>query len=140
MLAFAPNTETTPIVVDRFYWRLFGRVPGPDRPPQPVAVAGTVKQPFYAPQGEVAGAVLEDGTVVLLPEGISGGAEGLRDLLKSGARLAAEGTGMPAADGGEGGEAAASLVAERLGEDRASLRPVVPPAAASAPPAAAPPR
>jgi len=62
--------------------------------------------------------VLDDGTVVTVPPGT---ADALRDLLRPGARLAAEGRGVA----GEGGRAVA---AERIGENAESLRPV-PPAA-----------
>ncbi len=121
MLAFAPNAETTPMVVERLYWRLFGRQP--QEQPERVAAAGTVKQPYYAPQGETAGAVLEDGTVVLLPQGA---AEGVRDLLRPGARLAAEGPGTA-------GETGRALLADRIGESASALRPVPPgPAPAAA--------
>ncbi|MBV1799531.1 hypothetical protein [Siccirubricoccus sp. G192] len=126
MLAFAPNGDATPVVVDRFYWRLAGRQPVEQA--VRLAVAGTVKQPYYSPQGEVAGAILEDGTVVLLPQGA---AEGFRDLLKPGAKLAAEGLGQAS-------ETGRALLAERLGETAEALRPVpaTPAGPAAAPPAA----
>lgn len=114
MLAFAPATDATPMVVERFYWRLSGRQPLD--PGTRVRFAGTVRQPYLAPQGEVAGAILEDGTVVLLPQGA---AEGFRDLLKSGAKLAAEGIGQD-------GEAGRAVLADRIGEAAGSLRPVPP--------------
>lgn len=116
MLAFAPNAEASPVVVERFYWRLLGRAATEQA--ERLSVAGTVKAPYFAPQGEVAGAVLEDGTVVTVPPGT---AEALRDLLRPGARLAAEGRGVA-------GEAGRALAAERIGEDAAHLRPVPPPA------------
>jgi hypothetical protein len=116
MLAFAPNNETEPVVVERFYWRLLGRAALDQA--ERVSVAGVVKAPYFAPQGEVAGAVLEDGTVVTIPPGT---AEPLRDLLRPGARLAAEGRGV-ATDAGK------ALAAERIGENADALRPVPPPA------------
>jgi hypothetical protein len=122
MLAFAPNGEATPAVVERFYWRLSGRQLR--EPAVRLQVSGTVRQPYYSPQGEVAGAILEDGTVVLLPQGA---AEGFRDLLKQGARLTAEGPGQE-------GEAGRALLADRLGENSGAMRPV-PPAASAAGPA-----
>jgi hypothetical protein len=116
MLAFAPSSDATPTVVERLYWRLSGRQ-GMDRA-GPVAIAGTVKQPYYAPQGDIAGAILEDGSVVLLPQGA---VEAFRDLLKPGAKLAAEGMG-------QAGEAGRAVLAARLGEAPEALRPVpVPP-------------
>lgn len=116
MLAFAPNNEASPVVVERVYWRLLGRAALEQA--ARMTVAGTVKAPYFAPQGEIAGAILDDGTVVTVPPGT---AEALRDLLRPGARLAAEGRGVA----GEGGRAVA---AERIGENAESLRPV-PPAA-----------
>lgn len=116
MLAFAPASDQTPMVVDRFYWRLGGRQP--QEQAVPLAVSGTVKQPYFAPQGETAGAILEDGTVVLIPQG---SADAVRDLLKPGAKLAAEGTGQE-------GEAGRALLATRLGADPGALQPIPPPA------------
>ncbi|MCB4822291.1 hypothetical protein [Roseicella aerolata] len=115
MLAFAPGSDATPTVVERFYWRLGGRLP--EERATRLAVAGTVKQPYYAPQGEVAGAILEDGTVILVPQGM---AEGMRDLLRPGAKLAAEGMGQE----GEGGRA---LLASALGDQPGTLKPLPPP-------------
>ncbi|MDO9711180.1 hypothetical protein [Paracraurococcus lichenis] len=115
MLAFAPASDQPPTVVDRLYWRLGGRLPQ-ERATQ-LTVSGTVKQPYYAPQGEVAGAILEDGTVVLVPQGT---AEGVKDLLKAGATLTAEGMGQA----GEGGRA---LLAGALGESPEALKPIAPP-------------
>lgn len=112
MLAFAPNVESTPAVVDRFYWRLSGRQLAERR--EAMQASGVVKQAYYAPQGEVAGAILEDGTVVLLPQGAS---EGFRDLLRPGQKIAAEGQGHAGEDG-------RALLAERLGDAPGNLRPV----------------
>jgi hypothetical protein len=124
MLAYAPNAETSPVVVERLYWRLGDR--GTGERAERLAVAGTVKAPYFNPQGEVVGAILEDGTVVLLPEGVTAGEQdGLRDLMKQGARLAAEGPGAVA-------ELGRALVAERLGGTPDALRPV-PTAAGAAP-------
>lgn len=128
MLAFAPSAEATPAVVERFYWRLSGRQPR--EPSVRLQVSGTVRQPYYSPQGEVAGAILEDGTVVLLP---MGAAEGFRDLLKVGAKLAAEGPG-------QGGDTGRALLADRLGENAGALRPVPSPPAAPAAAAGGPAR
>ncbi|WP_270935477.1 hypothetical protein [Falsiroseomonas oryzae] len=116
MLAFAPNAEASPVVVERFYWRLVGRSAADQA--ERITVAGTVKAPYYAPQGEVAGAVLEDGSVVTVPAGTT---EALRDLLRPGARLAAEGRGVA-------GEQGRAVAAERIGDSAENLRPVPPPA------------
>ncbi|WP_439597326.1 hypothetical protein [Falsiroseomonas sp.] len=126
MLAFAASQEAEPGVVERFYWRLGG---APSERSQALSVSGTVKAPYFAPQGQLAGAVLEDGTVVVLPPGA---AEPLRALLRAGARLAAEGRGFA-------GEAGRALAAERIGETAEALRPVQPAEtpASSPPPAPA---
>jgi hypothetical protein len=112
MLAFAPNAEAAPVVVERFYWRLLGSAAN-DQAAR-MTVNGTVKAPYFQPQGEVAGAVLEDGTLITVPPGT---AEKLRDLLKPGAKIAAEGRGVSS-------EAGRALAAERIGENPESLRPV----------------
>ncbi|MBK1660712.1 hypothetical protein [Paracraurococcus ruber] len=117
MLAFAAAADQEPRMVDRFYWRFGGRQP-PEQA-RMLAVAGTVKQPYYAPQGEVAGAILEDGTVVAVPPGA---ADGVRDLLKAGAKLAAEGPGQE-------GEAGRALLARALGPAPDALKPIAPPPA-----------
>lgn len=119
MLAFAPDADATPMVVERLYWRLAGREVRDSA--MRLRVGGTVKQPYYSPQGEVAGAILEDGTVVLLPQGA---AEGFKDLLKPGAKLTAEGPGQQ-------NDAGRALLADRLGENADSLR-AVPDKAATA--------
>ena len=115
MLAFAANGDGVPGVVDRFYWRLGGRS-AQDRAER-LSVSGTVKVPYFAPQGDIAGAILEDGTVITLPVGA---ADGFRDLLRAGARVAAEGPGVA-------GESGRALAADRLGENAENLRPVVNP-------------
>ena len=73
--------------------------------------------PYFAPQGDVAGAILDDGTVITLPPGT---ADQFRDLLRAGARLAAEGPGVE-------GAAGRALAADRLGENAENLRPVTAP-------------
>jgi hypothetical protein len=122
MLAFAPDGDATPMMVERLYWRLSGEQVR--EPAMHLSVSGTVKQPYYAPQGEVAGAILEDGTVVLLPRGT---AEGFKELLKPGAKLAAEGAGQK-------NDAGCALLASRLGENVDSLRPIPPKAATAGAP------
>ena len=114
MLAYAPSAEVTPVVVDRFYWRLSGRQSSETS--VPLTVEGVVRQPYYTPQGEVAGAILEDGSVVLLP---SGTAEPFRDLFKAGQKLAATGQGRES-------EAGRAILATQLGAEPGALRPVPP--------------
>ena len=113
MLAFAPNADTTPMVLERFYWRRPG--PGVNEGAMRISVAGAVRSPYYAPQGEVIGVVLEDGTVVLLPRGAMT-ADIARRLFKTGARLEAEGLGYQ-------GEVGRAVLADRLGEPGA-MQPV----------------
>jgi hypothetical protein len=112
MLAFAPSSDATPTVVERFYWRLGGRQPLERA--TPLSVSGTVKQPYYTPQGEVAGAILEDGSVVVVPQAA---VDGVRDLLKPGAKLAAEGMGTE-------GEAGRALLASAIGDAPGALKPL----------------
>jgi hypothetical protein len=111
MLAFAPNGDVAPVAAERFYWRLPGD--GAADQAERLEVEGVVKAPYFTPQGDIAGAVLEDGTVVSLPAGTS---DGFRDLLRPGARLAAEGRGVA-------GEQGRAVAAERIGESRDALRP-----------------
>lgn len=106
MLAFAPNADATPVVLERFYWRRPG--PGVNAGAVGISVAGAVRSPYYSPPGEIIGAVLEDGTVVLLPRGATT-ADTVRRLFRTGARLEAEGLGYQ-------GEAGRAVLADRLGE------------------------
>jgi len=112
MLAFAPTAQAEPVVVDRVYWRLVGRNAADQA--ERLTVAGVVKTPYYTPQGDVTGAVLEDGSVVLVPPGA---AETLHDLLRPGAKLAAEGRGVA-------GDAGRAIAAERIGDSAETLRPL----------------
>ena len=114
MLAFAPSAEVTPVVVDRFYWRLSGRQSSEGA--VPLTLEGVVRQPYYTPQGEVAGAILEDGSVVLLPSGTS---EPFKDLFKPGQKLAATGQGRES-------EAGRAILAGQVGAEPGALRPVPP--------------
>lgn len=119
MLAFAPDSDTSPTLVERLYLRAPGHAP--QGPMAVLAASGRVRQPYYSPQGETVGAILENGTVVLLPRHH---AKGLDALLRPGARLAAEGPGT------EAGKARA-LLATRIGPAPDALAP----AAAADPPA-----
>jgi hypothetical protein len=112
MLAFAPNAEASPVVVERFYWRLLGSAANDQA--ERMTVSGTVKAPYFQPQGDVTGAILEDGTVITVPPGT---AEKLRDLLKPGAKITVEGRGVQTENG-------RALAAERIGESAESLRPL----------------
>lgn len=114
MLAFAPSADVTPVVVDRFYWRLTGRQARDGA--EELSLEGVVRQPYYTPQGEIAGAILEDGSVILLPAGT---AEPFKTLFKPGQKLAATGPGRA-------GEAGRALLATQIGAEPGALRPVPP--------------
>ena len=123
MLAFGATGEDTPTVVERPYWRWTGADPQ-DRM-QRLQVAGKVMQPYYSPQGETVGAILDDGTVVMLPQDAADSKD-LAELLRPGATLAAEGLGTAAPD-------RRALRADRIGKDPETLRPVAAPATAEQP-------
>lgn len=110
MLGYAPPGGAPPVLLDRFYWRHGRSEPKPER----MNVSGEVRQPYWSAQGEVVGAVLDDGTVVLLPRDR---VEPFRDLLKPGATLAADGQGQAGPNG-------RSLLADRIGPTPDGLRPV----------------
>ena len=112
MLAFAPSSDSTPVVVDRFYWRLGGRAAQEGSPL--LRLSGTVKQPYYTPQGDVAGAILDDGSVVLVP---AAAVDNVQDMLKSGQALAASGPGREGPDG-------RALLAQQLGPAPDALQPL----------------
>jgi hypothetical protein len=116
MLAFAPSSDATPVVVDRFYWQLGGLMA--QEGGTALRLSGTIGQPYYTPEGEVAGAILEDGSVVLVP---ASAVEGVHDMLKPGQALAAAGPGQ------EGPDGRAALLAERLGPSSEALRPLAGP-------------
>ncbi len=131
MLAYSANpAEMPPVLVDRLHLR--PAEPGQLERPTPLAVGGVVKAPYYTPQGEVAGAILDDGSVVILTARAMPPAQPLRDLFRPGARLAAEGVGYA-------GEAGRALFAERIGGSPETLQPVPANAASEKPAGDAPP-
>jgi hypothetical protein len=113
-LAFARSQEATPRLMERLYWQPSGREP--QERMVPLEASGKVRQPYYTPQGAVAGAILEDGTVILLPRNAS---DEFGELLRPGARLAATGPGTAT-------EAGRALLAERIGPEPDALRPSAP--------------
>jgi hypothetical protein len=123
MLAFAPDADSTLVVLERFYWRR----PGPwvTEGTKRILITGVVRSPYYAPQGEVIGVILEDGAVVLLRrDAIT--ADLARRLFRPGTRLEAEGTGYQ-------GEAGRAVLADGLGEPGAmQVAPGADPAAGTA--------
>lgn len=110
MLGYASPGDSPPVMLDRFYWRHGRTAPSPTR----VSVGGTVRQPYWSAQGEVIGAVLEDGTVVVLPRER---VESFRDVLRPGGQLAAEGLGQLTEHG-------RALLADRIGPKPEDLRAV----------------
>lgn len=111
MLAWALTEEEEPRWVERPAW---------PRPPNwhnmrgPLRVDGTVRTPLYAANGELNGALLEDGSVIRMPPHA---AAKVAERLKKGARVVAEGNGSEA-----GG--VRSLLAQRIGETAANLAPI----------------
>jgi hypothetical protein len=114
MLAFgAPEGE--PTVLDRFYWR-------PEAAKQQgrheMMLIGKVWVPYLSPQGQTAGAILENGDVIRVDPSA---AAGFKDRFVAGARIAAAGAGADtplgkAIDADRVGEAADKL--ERVPEAR----------------------
>lgn len=108
MLAWAPSEAEEPRWVERPAWPRNARWRArADR----LSAAGTVRTPLFAANGEINGALLEDGTVIRIARPA---AARFPDRFRRGARLAAEGPGSE-----EGGQRA--LVAERLGDAPESL-------------------
>jgi hypothetical protein len=122
MLAFAaPDSEAS--ILDRFYWRP-ERGQAADR--REMMLIGTVWVPYLAPQGLIAGAILENGDVIHVDPPI---AEAFKERFKDGAKIVAVGRGADTPYG-------KSIEAVRLGDSVATLEPVaerVPPAAAPVP-------
>ncbi len=115
MLAWAPNGDAEPSMVDQPVWRL--GLPAPRADATEMQAAGTVRATILSPQGEPVGALLEDGTVIRLPLPI---AETLVARLKPGATLAASGSGATTAVG-------RAIAARRIGETPQTLEPIAPP-------------
>lgn len=115
MLAFgAPEGE--PTVLDRFYWR-----------PEPVEeygrrdmmLIGKVWQPYLLPQGQAAGAILENGDVVRVDPSA---ATRFKDRFAEGARIVAAGPGMEMPLG-------KAIDADRIGDSVENLERLPPPRA-----------
>ncbi len=111
MLAWgAREGDPAPRFVERPAW-------GPPRfvaGSHPVDVAGEVVAPLYTSQGEVIGAILQDGMVVRVPPAA---AAALGDRLEVGRSLAATGLGVV-------GPMGRAVDAERIGENPGSLGPL----------------
>lgn len=110
MLAYgAPDRE--PTVLDRFYWR-----PEPARQQgrREMTLIGKVWQPYLSPQGQTAGAILENGEVIRIEPSAAGH---FKDRFAEGARIVAAGTGVETPLG-------KAIDAERIGETVDKLDPV----------------
>ena len=110
MLAFAvPDGEAT--VLDRFYWR-------PEHSGQhggnTLRLGGTVKAPYFTPQGEVSGAILDDGSVIRVDPAI---AVQFKDRFVEKTKLAGEGLGSESQLG-------KAIDAESLGASLEKLQPL----------------
>jgi hypothetical protein len=111
MLAWAKDNETPPHFVDRPTWAF----PEFRAAEEPLEVAGEIRAPLYSPQGDVIGAILDEGTVVRVPPGV---AAALGDRLNVGRHLAASGRGASVENKGR------ALDADRIGESREKLEPL----------------
>ncbi len=108
MLAFgAPDAE--PTVLDRFYWR---PEPGRNEGRREMLLIGTVWVPYLSPQGQTAGAILENGDVVRVEPKI---AAMFKDRFVAGAKIVAEGTGSETPQG-------KAIDAERVGDSIATVQ------------------
>lgn len=120
MLAWSPDGPAEggvgPRFVDRPTWGFGDFVIAGD----PMQVSGEVAAPLYTPQGEVMGAILRDGAVVRVPQGVGAA---LGDRLAAGSRLAAVGRGRT-------GPLGMALDAERIGASGDALQPLPEPVAA----------
>jgi hypothetical protein len=110
MLAFgAPDGD--PTVLDRFYWRPDqGRHQGR----REMMLIGKVWVPYLSPQGQTAGAILENGDVIRVEPSAAGA---FKDRLAEGARIVAAGSGAQTPLG-------KAIDAERIGETVDKLEPV----------------
>jgi hypothetical protein len=88
MLAWAPDDRTEPTMVDRPAWGF-----GFDafEAQQDIQAAGKVRMPLLTSRGEVAGAILENGTVLRIAPAV---AARLGDRIRPGADVAVRGRGV----------------------------------------------
>ena len=115
LLAWTKDSDTPARFVDRPAW-IFPEFRAAD---ERLEVSGTVRAPLYTPQGDVIGAILEDGVVVRVPAAV---AAALGDRLAAGRAVAASGRGATVAERGR------ALDAERIGESADKMEPLPPPA------------
>ncbi|MBP0446073.1 hypothetical protein J8J14_14960 [Roseomonas sp. SSH11] len=111
LLAWARDGESQPRFVDRPSWT-FPEFRAAD---ERLEAAGTIRMPLYTPQGDVIGAVLDEGVVIRLPAGV---AQALGDRLAPGRPIAAAGHGATVPGRGK------ALDADRLGDSAEKLEPL----------------
>ncbi|WP_424134266.1 hypothetical protein [Roseomonas chloroacetimidivorans] len=111
MLAWAKDSSMQPRFVDRPAWTF----PEFRASNEPLQVSGTVRAPLYTPQGDVIGAILDEGVVIRLPAGV---AAALGDRLSPGHSIAASGHGATVLGRGK------ALDADRIGETPDKLEPL----------------
>ena len=110
MLAFAaPDGE--PTVLDRFYWR---SEQGNRQSRHEIMLIGKVWVPYLSPQGQTAGAILENGDVIRVEPTVAGG---FKERFAEGARIVAAGSGAETPLG-------KAIDADRIGVSVDKLEPV----------------
>ncbi|WP_159349814.1 hypothetical protein [Roseomonas harenae] len=111
LLAWAKDSSAPPRFVDRPAWS-FSEFRAAD---ERLEVSGTIRSPLYTPQGDVLGAILDEGVVIRLPVDI---AAALGDRLNTGRSIAAAGRGATVEGRGK------ALDADRIGETPDKLGPL----------------
>jgi hypothetical protein len=111
LLAWAKDSGTQPRFVDRPSWTFPEYRAADER----LEVSGTIRAPLYTPQGDVIGAVLDEGVVIRLPAGV---ATAMGDRLSVGRMIAASGRGATVENRGK------ALDADRIGESSDKLGPL----------------
>jgi hypothetical protein len=110
MLAYGPP-EGEPTVLDRFYWR---PEPVKQQGRRDIMLIGKVWKPYLSPQGQAAGAILENGDVIRVDPSAAGQ---FHERLAEGARIVAAGPGVETPLG-------KAIDADRIGETVDKLEPV----------------
>ena len=111
LLAWATDGSAPPRFVDRPSWN-FPEFRAAD---QKLEASGSIRAPLYTPQGDVIGAILDEGVVIRVPAGV---AAALGDRLAAGRSIAAAGHGTAIEGRGK------ALDAERIGETPDKLEPL----------------
>jgi hypothetical protein len=111
LLAWAKDSSVAPRFVDRPAWS-FPEFRAAD---ERLEVSGTIHSPLYTPQGDVIGAILDEGVVIRFPVDI---AAALGDRLNTGRPIAATGRGATVEGRGK------ALDADQIGETPDKLGPL----------------